>query len=148
MRTLMASALLLIVSACDQAHFADFAPKAPRFVDFSPLPTNPTRPAYVLARPRLVGPDGSCPAATQESGFVGSGIALEMSECDVIERAGSPANMDIGASPRGERTAVMTYLQGERAGIYRFESGRLKSVERVAQPEAPARPAKKPRTKS
>jgi hypothetical protein len=144
----MASAMVLIVAACDQGHLADFAPKAPRFVDFSPLPTNPIRPAYILAPPRLVGTDGSCPAAASESGFVGSGIALEMSECDVIERAGTPANLDIGVSPGGERATVMTYLQGERAGIYRFASGRLKSVERVAQPEAPARPAKKTRTKS
>ena len=71
-----------------------------------------------------------------------------MSECDVIERAGSPANMDVGVNPRGERTAMLTYLQGERAGIYRFVAGRLKSVERVDQPEAPARPAKKTRAKS
>jgi hypothetical protein len=63
----------------------------------------------------------------------------------VIERAGPPANMDVGANRRGERTVVMTYSQGERAGIYRFQAGRLKSVERVAQPEAPARPGKKPR---
>jgi hypothetical protein len=141
----MASALVLIVAACDSSHLADFAPKAPRFMDLNPLPTNPTRPAHVLAPARLVGPDGSCPAPTMESGFVGSGIALEMSECDVIERAGPPANMDVGANRRGERTVVMTYAQGERAGIYRFQAGRLKSVERVAQPEAPARPGKKPR---
>jgi hypothetical protein len=147
-RAAMASALALIVASCDSSHLADFAPKAPRFMDLSPLPTNPTRPAHVLAPARLVGPDGSCPAATTESGFVGSGIALEMSECEVIERAGPPANMDIGANRRGERTAVMTYLQGERAGVYRFVSGRLTSIERVAQPDAPARPAKKPRAGS
>jgi len=147
-RALMASALALIVAACDQSHLADFAPKAPRFIDLSPLPTNPTRPAHVLAPARLVNADGSCPAATAQSGFVGSGIALEMSECDVIERAGAPANLDIGANRRGERTAVMTYQQGERAGVYRFVNGRLTSVERVAQPDAPERPAKKPRAKS
>jgi hypothetical protein len=146
-QVLMASALALIVAACDQSHLADFAPKAPRFIDLSPLPTNPTRPAHVLAPARLVGPDGSCPAATA-SGFVGSGIALEMSECDVIERAGPPANMDVGANRRGERTAVMTYQQGERAGVYRFVNGRLATIERVAQPDAPARPAKKSRDKS
>jgi hypothetical protein len=147
-RVLMASTLVLIVAACEAPHLADFAPKAPRFVDFSPLPTNPTRPAHILAPPRLVGSDGSCPAPTADTGFAGTGIALEMSECDVIERAGSPANIDVGASARGERTAVITYLQGERAGIYRFINGRLKSVERVAEPEAPARPAKKGRAKS
>ena len=147
-RALMASALVVIVAACDQAHLADFAPKAPRFIDLNPLPTNPTRPALVLAPARLVGADGSCPAATGATGFAGGGIALEMSECDVIERAGAPANMDIGANPRGERTAVMTYLQGERAGIYRFVNGRLSTIERVAQPDAPERPVKKPRAKS
>ena len=60
----------------------------------------------------------------------------------------SARNLDIGANPAGQRTAVMTYLQGERAGIYRFVSGRLKSIERVAEPAAPARPAKKPRAKT
>jgi hypothetical protein len=144
----MGLALALIIGACSMPNMADLAPKAPRFVDFSPLPTNPTRPAHILAPPRLVGADGSCPAPTMESGFAGTGIALEMSECDVIERAGSPANIDVGANARGERTAMMTYLQGERAGIYRFVSGRLKSVERVSEPEAPARPAKKGRAKS
>ena len=147
-RALTASALALIVAACDQSHLADFAPKAPRFIDLSPLPTNPTRPAHVLAPPRLANADGSCPAPSQESGFAGSGIALEMSECDVIERAGAPANLDLGVNRRGERTAVMTFLQGERAGVYRFVNGRLATIERVAQPDAPARPAKKPREKS
>jgi hypothetical protein len=66
----------------------------------------------------------------------------------VIERAGSPDNIDVGTNRRGERTAVITYLQGERAGVYRFISGRLTSIERVAEREAPARPAKKGKTKS
>ena len=143
----MGLGLALIIGACSMPHMADLAPKAPRFVDFSPLPTNPTRPAHVLAPPRLVGADGSC-AAPPTDGFVGTGIALEMSECDVIERAGSPANIDVGANARGERTTVITYRQGERAGIYRFINGRLNSIERVADPEAPARPAKKGRAKS
>jgi hypothetical protein len=147
-RALMASALVLIIGACSMPHWQDVAPKAPRFVDFSPLPTNPTRATHTLGPPTLIGPDGSCAAATAPSGFFGTGIALEMSECDVIERAGAPANIDIGANRRGERTAVLTYVQGERAGVYRFVAGRLISIERVPEPEAPARPAKKGRARS
>jgi hypothetical protein len=139
--------MVFIVSACEAPHLADFAPKAPRFVDLNPLPTNPTRPAHLLGPPTLIGADGSCTAAA-DSGFSGTGIALEMSECDVVARAGSPANIDIGTNARGERTAVLTYLQGERAGIYRFLAGRLKSIERVAEPETPARPKGKARARS
>jgi hypothetical protein len=145
-RAVTASAVLA-VGACDSSHLADFAPKAPRFVDFSPLPTNPTRPAYMLGPPNLINPDGTC-APSQVALPPGTGIALEMSECDVIERVGQPSNVDIGTNRAGERTAVLTYLQGERPGIYRFVAGRLKTIERVAEPAAPARPAKKPRARS
>jgi hypothetical protein len=47
---------------------------------------------------------------------------------------------------RGNRVAVITYMQGQRAGIYTFTGGRLTSIERapgaVVQPK-PTRSAKK-----
>jgi hypothetical protein len=79
----------------------------------------------------------------------GRRIALEMSECDLVHAAGYTSQVEISTNERGERSVVLTYLQGEQAGIYRFVSGRLKSIERVAEPPAPAKPAapKKPAKK-
>ena len=91
----------------------------------------------------LVGPDGRCmvdPAGGAE--IVAGGIALEMSECDVVRRAGPVDNVEIGTTPRGERTAALTYMRGERPGIYRFVNGRLASIERGPEPPPPPKPEK------
>ena len=48
------------------------------------------------------------------------GIALQMTECDVVRRAGAPEQLQIGADERGERAVVITYIRGPRPGIYRF----------------------------
>jgi hypothetical protein len=116
----------------------DLIPQAPKF-ELKTMPSNPALRA--LGPPALIGPEGSCSAASGE--FPGAGVALEMSECDVVQRAGPPDNIDISANARGERVAVLTYGRGERPGIYRFVAGRLVSIERGAEPPAPERPAKK-----
>ena len=72
-----------------------------------------------------------------------SAIALEMTECDVVKRAGFPERVDIGSTERNERQVTLTYNGGPRPGIYTFVAGRLKSMDRVAEP-APVKPAKKP----
>jgi len=124
----------------------DVLPNTPKF-EFKTLP--PSRPIRALGAPSLVGPDGSCTAATTDPEFVGPGIALDMSECDVVQRAGPPDNIDISTNPRGERAVVMTYARGDRPGIYRFAAGRLVSIERGAEPPpAPERPKKKAKSKS
>ena len=97
----------------------------------------------------LIGPDGQCAAApgrqqqaaeaTPETAAVG--ISLQMTECDVVGRLGTPNQVEFGTSPRGERSAVLTYTRGARPGIYRFTAGRLSSMERGAEP-APERPKK------
>jgi hypothetical protein len=74
------------------------------------------------------------------------GIGLEMSECDVVRFAGPPGNVQISANERGERIVTLTYLSGERPGIYNFVSGRLKTMERVAEPQAPAKATRKGRS--
>jgi len=96
----------------------------------------------------LVGPDGQCAAARQEqpvdpaSGApAASGISLQMTECDVVSRIGTPDRVDLGSTERGDRSAVMTYTRGSRPGIYRFAGGRLISIERGAE-AAPERPKK------
>ena len=65
-----------------------------------------------------------------------------MTECDVVKRAGA-GQAQIGTNERGERTATLTYVSGERPGIYNFVDGRLKSME--LGPDQPAtKTAKKP----
>jgi hypothetical protein len=82
-----------------------------------------------------VAPDGACAAAAE--GQEAAGIALGMSECQLIHLAGPTNMIDIGTNERGERTAVITYAAGERAGIYRFTSGALVSIEGVPPPAQP-----------
>lgn len=79
------------------------------------------------------------------SSLLGGGVALGMSECDVVARAGQPSKVDIGKNPNGERTAVLTFDGGPRAGMYRFERGSLVEMDRVAQASNPP-PAEKKKT--
>jgi hypothetical protein len=76
------------------------------------------------------------------------GIALGMTECDVVRRAGLPGNINIGAGDKGERKVVLTYLAGTWPGIYTFDAGRLKVVDRAPVPETPVKPAKKQKQKA
>ena len=87
---------------------------------------------------------GSAPAAQ----LSGHPIVLKMTECDLVGAAGAPQDIQIGANERGDRTTTLEYKAGMHAGIYRFVSGRLVSVERVeGAPVAPAQkpPARKPK---
>jgi hypothetical protein len=86
---------------------------------------------------------GSAPAATDTSALLGGGIALGMSECDVVFRAGAPNAVQIGKNPNGDRTADLTFNSGPRPGIYHFKAGALMEVERVQTAPAPAQTAKK-----
>jgi hypothetical protein len=96
----------------------------------------------------LVGPDGQCAGGRQEQApdpAAGTpaavGISLQMTECDVVGRIGTPDRVDLGSNERGERAAVLTYTRGARPGVYRFSGGRLTSIERGAE-AAPERPKK------
>jgi hypothetical protein len=85
-------------------------------------------------------PVESDPGAPQIAG----GIALAMSECDTVRRAGTPANVSIGAGDNNERRVVLTYLSGPWPGIYTFSSGRLKEISAApVQPKPAAKPAPK-----
>jgi hypothetical protein len=113
----------------------------------------------------LIGADGACasaPAATtalanSDGGnapieapppAVSGGIALQMTECQVAQRAGLPQRVDIAANPAGERTAKLTYMGGPWPGIYSFTAGRLVTIDRVEVPPPPkvkkVAPPKKP----
>ncbi len=108
----------------------------------------------------LVDASGRCPSAapTQAPDVAGGGqsgdgpgaaaqlsghpVVLKMTECELVGAAGAPQDIQIGANDRGDRAVTLEYKAGEHAGIYRFVSGRLVSIERVDEPQAA--PAKKP----
>jgi hypothetical protein len=69
-----------------------------------------------------------------------TGIALQMTECQVVAVAGYTDRVEISGDPRGQRMVTLTYLSGERPGIYRFVGGRLATMERVAEPPQPKKP--------
>lgn len=77
---------------------------------------------------------------------VTGGIGLGMTECQVVQRAGSPSSVSITAEAKGERKVVLTYLGGPWPGIYSFTGGRLNVVDRAPEPPKPAKatPKKKP----
>ena len=89
--------------------------------------------------------DPAAPAA-----LVPGGVALQMTECDVVRRAGNPEKVDLGADERGDRAVVLTYTRGPLPGVYRFSAGRLFAIERAPEapptgkPQKPATTAKKP----
>ena len=62
---------------------------------------------------------------------------------------GLASNVSIGAGDKGERRVVLTYLTGPWPGIYHFDDGRLKEIDRAPVPPAPpkAPPKKKATTK-
>jgi hypothetical protein len=102
----------------------------------------------------LVGPEGQCGSGPQAAGVadptgagatppVAGGMSLQMTECDVVRRAGPVEKIDFGANDRGERAVTLTYLRGSWPGVYRFVGGRLVSIERApGPPPAPAKPQK------
>jgi hypothetical protein len=94
---------------------------------------------------------GAIPAAVPASApasLLGEGVALGMSECEVVYRAGQPNSVQLGKNQNGDRTALLTVAGGPRPGIYRFEAGRLMEIDRVAAPPPPAQAAKKKPVKS
>jgi hypothetical protein len=89
-----------------------------------------------------IAPAASGDVAVQGAPQISGPIALEMTECEVVKRAGVAARVDIGANDRRERTATLTYIGGERPGIYSFTDGRLKAMELGPEPPAPEKTAK------
>jgi hypothetical protein len=51
--------------------------------------------------------------------------------------------VQLGQKPNGDRTAVITFNSGPRAGIYRFERGALVEMDGVPQAAAPPQAVKK-----
>jgi len=111
-----------------------FGQPAPGALQFQPGPEAPPS-----------APAAPAPGAAQPSSLVRA-IGLDMSECEVVRALGPTTQVEITTTERGERSVALTYVQGERPGIYRFVSGRLKSMERAPELPTAAKPApaKKP----
>jgi hypothetical protein len=84
---------------------------------------------------------GAGPAALPP---VTGAIALGMTECQAVRRAGNPSHVAVSAGENGERRVVLTYLSGPWPGIYTFDSGRLKVVDAAPVQERKPEPKKKP----
>ena len=110
-------------------------------------PINPrsNQALYFTAGPEAGRPAGAAPSQLPPQVRAGpTGIALQMTECQVVAVAGSTDRVEISAGPGGQRLVTLTYVSGERPGIYRFVNGRLNAMERVAEQPQPRRAAKKP----
>jgi len=79
---------------------------------------------------------------------VAGGIALGMTECQAVQRAGTPNDVAISGDQKGERKVVLTYRGGPWPGIYTFVGGRLNVVERAPEQPKPAAPKKTPKKKA
>jgi hypothetical protein len=97
----------------------------------------PPAPSVAPAPAATPNPAAAPVVAPDNPSLLGEGVALGMSECDVVWRAGAPNNVELGKGPGGGRTAVLTFDSGPRAGIYRFEGGRLMEMDSVGPPPAP-----------
>ena len=103
----------------------------------------------------VVDANGACPRAVPSvapggaagpgdaGSLIGGGIALGMSECEVVARLGQPTAVNVGRAPNGFRNVVLTFNAGPRPGVYRFESGRLAEMDRVEVPPPAAPPPEK-----
>jgi hypothetical protein len=88
--------------------------------------------------------------AQDNAALFGGGVALGMSECDIVARLGQTTAVNFGTGVYGSRSVVLTYNAGPRPGIYRFENGRLSEMDRVEGPPLAAekKAAKKKPAKS
>ena len=112
-------------------------------------PINPrsNQALYFTAGPQT-GSAGAAPGALPPEVRGGPrGVALQMTECQVVGTIGYTDRVEIGANERGERSVTLTYLSGDRPGIYRFRNGRLVSMERTAEPAPQKRTAKAAKNK-
>jgi hypothetical protein len=112
----------------------------------APIDPRSNRALYFTAGPPAGTPTSFPPGAAPPPPGGPRGIALAMTECEVVRVAGYTDRVEISADPRGQRMVTLTYLSGERPGIYRFVGGRLASMERVEAPPAPKKPARPSKT--
>jgi hypothetical protein len=92
---------------------------------------------------QVASPAGAPMASPSNPSSLGEAVALGMTECEVVYRAGQPTNVQLGKNPNGNRTAVLTFQSGPRPAIYHFERGRLMQMDSVEGAAPPPQAAKK-----
>lgn len=119
-----------------------------RNISIDAPPLTPNKP---VTAEDLVSADGLCPGMVSPGGSADANaasdnavttsvpstmgtVALGHTECDVVRGIGAPAGVNLSNNERGDRVSVVTYSQGQRAGIYTFTAGRLTSIERGPEP--------------
>ena len=123
------------------------------------IETPPLTPNKPITSDDLVSAEGYCPGMAPPAGLANSNalaegpaasppptttgtVALGHTECDVVRGIGAPGSVSLSNNSRGDRVAVINYMQGQRAGIYTFTGGRLTSIERAPGAEVQPKPAK------
>ncbi len=149
---------VLLLGACAMDTLSNAFTKTPEIpsLDLTPysratVSVPPSAKRITLTPADFVNADGTCAPPSPDSATAqATAVALEMTECGLVQVLGPPEKLDIGANERGDRTAVMVFNRGERPGIYNFTGGQLTSMQRVAEPppppkpQKPTKPAKKP----
>jgi hypothetical protein len=167
-RTAVPFAALLLMAACATAEAPQPAGKVsdmfatPEWAKGTQARAQTSR---AVTQNDLINPDGSCafaaatdgvaPAADAAEALAGQGqgplpavqggVALGMTECQILQRTGAPDTFNIAAEGT-ERVTTLTVLRGSWPGLYRFRGGRLVSIERVEVPVA-AKPTRSSRSK-
>jgi hypothetical protein len=148
---LSAMAASLLLGACSISSVSDAFSTTPQLPTFEWNPYSrvtaaaPLTPKVTVTAADFVGAEGTCagPSAESASAQAGpKGIALQMTECSLVQLLGVPEKLEIGTNDRGERTATMFYGRGERPGLYRFTTGQLTLIERIAEPSPAPKPQK------
>jgi hypothetical protein len=114
-------------------------------------PETALNPSGWKNNPDLLTAEGQCSAAGSDQEAVPVGIALHMTECQLVRLAGPVEKFELASGSRDQRLLVLTYLQGPHPGIYRFSGGRLVVIERApsrAEASPPKRRAAKTRANS
>jgi hypothetical protein len=125
------------------------APAAPPPGAAAPVaaPSPPDRPVGSITGDLARAPMSAPTPVSGTPQFLG-GVALGMSVCGVVRRAGPPATVNISAGDQGGRRVVLSYVSGQWPGIYTFDSGRLKVVDRAPDSqEVPQEPVKTKKAK-
>lgn len=122
------------------------APPAPAQASApAPAPATEASKAGIGFEGGLESPGAGGAAAPASTGM--GGIALGMTECDAVRRAGTPSNVAISSGAGGQRRVVLTYLSGTWPGIYTFTGGRLKEIDAAPEQSKPKAPPKKRKVK-
>ena len=113
----------------------------------APPPFVPTASPAVVPPNELYRSDDNCRSASSPilpaPATLAGDIALEMTECEVARRAGSPDKVDLSMGPHSERLLTLSYLRGPHPRTLYFTLGRLTSIENLQ--EANARTVAKPK---